>query len=323
MQPLSQSHLSLLENCPRRYQYVFFDALSGPTSFDQQMRAQWGKQFHLLMQQRALNLPVDALFEADAEMAQSVAALVEAATDSLPEPSIASDSTISAVLQANSMPALENAVSVGEPFSQSEHRRTLAFNGYLLTVVYDRVVVKTTEIGVQGEILDWKTYPKPPKKAWLAQDWQTRLYLYVLCETTPLLPEQISMTYWFVRQGRPSPDFAVSSAASDSDASSSLDKPSAYRFQYSLDKHDQTRRDLAELTDGLSKMMARSHFPMVDIGLGRCDRCPFNVRCDLSDDTFGPRRSERLSPHTLANQSQHLLQTARQLNLDTVEEIPL
>jgi ATP-dependent exoDNAse (exonuclease V) beta subunit len=59
----------------------------------------------------------------------------------------------------------------------------------LLTVIYDLLI----EAEDNAQILDWKTYPQPKEQNRLAKDWQTRLYLYVLAETSDYLPEQISM----------------------------------------------------------------------------------------------------------------------------------
>jgi hypothetical protein len=36
----------------------------------------------------------------------------------------------------------------------------------------------------------------------LAKNWQTRLYLYVLAETSAYPPDSLSMTYWFVQLPR-------------------------------------------------------------------------------------------------------------------------
>ncbi|MGC1307674.1 MAG: PD-(D/E)XK nuclease family protein [Phormidesmis sp.] len=282
MRPLSQSHLTLLSACPRKYQYIFFDGLSGPSTYEQQATTHWGSQFHLLMQQRALDLPVEVLSTADAEMAASLAALAKAAPDvfkHLPTVHIAQP----------------HQSSDPNSFSQSEHKRTLIFNDYLLTVVYDLVVCSPEA----GQIFDWKTHQRPPRPEWLQNDWQTRLYLYVLCETTALSPKQLSMVYWFVRLTPPT-DAAPDAA------------PSFYRFGYSESQHDQTRRDLQALTDELTKMRAQGYFPKVAVEKGLCDRCPFNVRCD------------RIPPNSaIPTDPYHLLKAASQLTADSVEEIPL
>ncbi len=295
MFPLSQSHLAQFSTCPRKYQYICFDTLSGPATYEQHVTTQWGSQFHRLMQQQALNLPVDILSGADSEMAASLRALRAAAPDVfayLPESNASTN-------------ASDSGDSTGA-FSQSEHRRTLAFNGYLLTVVYDLVVIADKR---GGQIFDWKTHQQPPKKAWLEKDWQTRLYLYVLCETSELPPESVSMTYWFVRSSQN----AIQKTAADQTADV---QPSAYKFTYSLVQHDQTRRDLQQLTDELTRMRSQAHFPKVAIEKGLCDRCLFNVRCDRMAPT-------QIISHPLSQDPKQLLKAAQQLTIDSVQEIPL
>jgi CRISPR/Cas system-associated exonuclease Cas4 (RecB family) len=53
-------------------------------------------------------------------------------------------------------------------------------------------------------IYDWKTSVKRPKRAWLKERWQTRIYPYLLAvagahfsPTQAIAPEQIEMVYWF------------------------------------------------------------------------------------------------------------------------------
>ncbi|NEQ51797.1 MAG: PD-(D/E)XK nuclease family protein [Leptolyngbya sp. SIO3F4] len=240
---LSQAHLTLLESCPRRFQYIFDQSLAVPPNPDGQEAALWGSQFHLLMQQQALGMSIDIMAEANEEMTAKVDALRQKAPHLFhPQPS--------------------------ERLRQSEHQRTLALNGYVFTVIYDLLVL-TQELGL---IVDWKTYLKPSLKEYLAHDWQTRLYLYVLAETSDLEPEQLAMVYWFVRhrdkQGNELP-------------------PSDYRFVYSLEQHDQTRTDLLQLTDRLSDLRQQEYFPKTDY-LDRCQRCPFQIRCQRVDELVLP-----------------------------------
>ena len=283
MLALSQSHLTLLESCPRRYQHVFFDALSTPSTYEQHTKTQWGSQFHLLMQQQALDLPIQAVSQADAQMAASLNALAKAAPEVF-----------------DHLPATRSPSA----FSQSEHRRTLAFNNYLLTVVYDLVVFsgQPDQGHTNGHIFDWKTHQTPQKKTRLMTDWQTRLYQFVLCETTDLAPEQISMTYWFVRLDESEPSAMATST-----------KPSSYQFDYDLAQHDQTRQDLLSLTDQLTEMRRIETFPKVDIAKGLCEHCPFAVRCDRLPVATTPQ----------SRTTQQFLQTASQLTADSVSEVPL
>jgi hypothetical protein len=233
--PLSQGHLNLFEACPRKFQYIFNDSLAVPPSPEQQASAGWGNQFHLLMQQQALGLPIEVMAAADADMMASVEALKQTAPDLF-----AADETV---------------------LRLSESQRSLEVNGYLLTVIYDWLVLSPQG----GEIVDWKTYLRPPQREKLAVDWQTRLYLYVLTETSGLRPEQVSMTYWFVRHRDPQ---------------SKAIQPLFYRFSYSVQKHEQTRQDLGQLTQRLTVLrQAALDFPQVDLARGICAQCPFMMRC--------------------------------------------
>ena len=60
---LSQAQLNTLEACPRLFQHLHLDQLGSPVPPEQQESLTWGSQFHLLMQQQALGLPVEALVD--------------------------------------------------------------------------------------------------------------------------------------------------------------------------------------------------------------------------------------------------------------------
>lgn len=244
---LSQGQLNLLKSCPRRFQHIYFDQLGSPTNPEQQERQTWGSRFHLLMQQRELGLPVEPLFQEDAQLQRWVTALAIAAPEILtPNP---------------------------KTFRQAEHCRTLNFQGYLLTVIYDLLI----EDEQQAQILDWKTYLKPRNRQYLEHDWQTRLYLYVLAETSDYSPEQISMTYWFV-QSQP--------------------EPQSLKFTYNTGQHEQTRRDLThlltELTGWLQRYRDGEDFPQVGESQGDCTYCNFAVRCQRTPEDLDLGRKDRL-----------------------------
>ncbi|GAB4201958.1 MAG: PD-(D/E)XK nuclease family protein [Coleofasciculaceae cyanobacterium] len=236
--PLSQGQLKLLETCPRKFQHVYIEQLGTPVSPEQQERLTWGSRFHLLMQQRELGLPVESLVEEDTQLQHWMTALVNAASDVLtPTP---------------------------QTFRESEHCRTLNFNGYLLTVIYDLLIEDETS----AQILDWKTYPLPQNKTWLSKDWQTRLYLFVLAETSDYAAEEISMTYWFVK---------------------SQPQPQSIKFSYSRAQHEKTRQDLTRLLKKLNRWMEDYYnkgipFPQVSEEKGYCGECNFAVRCQRTSD---------------------------------------
>ncbi len=201
---LSQGQLNLLQTCPPKFQQVYLDQLSSPVSPEQQEKQTWGSRFHLLMQQRELGLPIESLLKEDKQLQHSITSLVRA----VPE-----------ILQSGA-----------ETWRDAEHCRTFSFRGYLLTVVYDLLIADSKK----AQILDWKTYLQPKNKAQLGKDWQTRLYLYVLAETLGYLPEQISMTYWFVKLPT---------------------EPQSLTFTYSSSQHEKTRQDLTGLLTQLDNWL--------------------------------------------------------------------
>ncbi len=206
---ISQGQLNLLETCPPQFQRIYLEELASPPTPQQQERLTWGSRFHLLMQQRELGLPIESLTTEDQEMGNSLKALI----DEIPE---------LVTFDSNN-------------FREAEHNRTLVFNDYLFTVIYDLLIAEKDK----AKILDWKTYfiSEDEKKLVkerqkLAKNWQTRLYFYVLAETSDYSPEQISMTYWFVKLPH---------------------KPQSLTFTYNIQQHQQTYMDLKLLLSQLDR----------------------------------------------------------------------
>ncbi|HSM80388.1 MAG TPA: PD-(D/E)XK nuclease family protein [Nodosilinea sp.] len=243
MLTLTQGHLRQLELCPRRYQYSYLEQVPVPPDPATAEGQRWGTQFHQVMQQRELGLPLDDFLRQDAALDGAVRGLLAAAP--------------------------ELFAPQAEGWRQSEHRRTLAFNGYTLTAIYDLLVMGPTS----GKIVDWKTYQKPARPAQLAKDWQTRLYLYLLVETSDLAPEQVAMVYWFV-----APPRAVEPAG----------PPTSVTIAYTAAQHRRTGADLLRLTDRLTELLAtQPDLPQVDSTQGLCARCPYVVRCQRSAERYG------------------------------------
>lgn len=245
---LSQGQLNLLQTCPRKFQQIYLDQLSSPPTPEQQIRQAWGSQFHLLMQQRELGLPIEALVQEDAQLQRCFAAFMQVAPDIL--------------------------TTVGDReavvLRESEHRRTMSLDGFLLTVIYDLLILETD----QAQIFDWKTYPRPQSVDRLAQDWQTRLYPFVLTETSEYQPEQISMTYWFV-QAQDEPTQTL--------------RPQALTFTYSEALHQQNWQALTQLLSQLHQWLDRYQagepFPQVAPNSSECGSCHFSGRCQRSQAT--------------------------------------
>ncbi|MEH1817176.1 MAG: PD-(D/E)XK nuclease family protein [Nostoc sp.] len=253
---LSQGQLNLLEACPRKFQHTYLEKLNSPSNPEQEERLTLGSRFHLLMQQREMGLPIDSFLEADAQLQSWMLGFADAA------------------------PEILTAASDNQTFRESEHYRTLQVQDYLLTVVYDLLIADNQ----QAQILDWKTYPKPPNKRKLESNWQTRLYLYVLAETSDYLPEKISMTYWFVQ---------------------SEGKPQNIKFNYSTAQHAQTGKKLnqllSQLTNWLENYQNNQQFPQVVEGSKTCDSCQFAKRCDAYGGKLRIQSTEEAAKDSLPN----------------------
>ena len=222
---LSQSHLNLLSLCPPKFQQVYLDGLGSIPNPKHQESMEWGSRFHLLMQQRELNLPIEPFLANDSELDASVKDLINA----VPELIAPETST----------------------WREAEHYRTLGYGNFVLTAIYDLLVGQENK----AIILDWKTYRQPQKRDKLASNWQTRLYLYLLAETSEYVPEQIQMTYWFVKSG----------------------KPTNITFNYSKTLYRQTERDLAALLTQLETWLQNYQQDGIDLPhKPNCRDCPYH-----------------------------------------------
>ncbi|MBF2063896.1 MAG: PD-(D/E)XK nuclease family protein [Calothrix sp. C42_A2020_038] len=263
---LSQGQINTLEKCPRQFQHTYIEQLYSPTDPERDQRLMLGSRFHLLMQQRAMGLSIDSFLEADAQLRSWVDGI---------------NSMAPSILKASNNETRE-----------SEHYRTLQFQNYLLTVVYDLLIADS----VQAQIIDWKTYPKPQNPRYLEQNWQTRLYLFVLAQTSQYIPENISMTYWFVQ-----PE----------------DKPQNIKFNYTTVQHEQTKNKLNELltqlTQYISEYYQGKNFPQVREGSKICEKCQFATRCHRNYAVFN--NNSESSPSLAVESSL--------LNLVTIEEVTL
>lgn len=268
---LSQSQLTLIEQCPRKFQYIYLDQLAAPIPAEQREHLIRGSQLHHLMQQHELQLPASKLFPES--------------PNGFDDFGISQDPTAQRMLNAPSdqLYQMVEALTAEVPtldektvFRQSEYRLTLAWSDVLLTVIYDLLLLDTS----QAHIFDWKTYLRPPNlqslRQRLSNHWQTKLYPFVLVETSDYSPEAVDITYWFVKQqegeqGGPNPFV-----------------PECLSFPYSDRLHQQTKQDLTRIIGQLQQWVeAYQHsqpLPQVDISQGLCSQCSFQMRCDRPQD---------------------------------------
>jgi hypothetical protein len=253
---LSQKHLQILETCPRQFEYIYFDRLTLPVAPAQQIKSRLGKDFHLLMQQQELGLPIESILAQSSQMAGWMKAIMETAP--------------------------ELFETDAQTWRESEHLRTLAIDNYLFTGIYDLLILQPD----RADIIDWKTYPLPRYKKDLAREWQTKLYLYLLAETSEYLPKQIAFTYWFI-QSNP--------------------RPKSVQICYTLKQHRQTHDELlalsSKLTNWLNSYQADGEpFPQVEQSTGLCQHCHFATRCrreqssEASPSTFMSHELAQIPP---------------------------
>ncbi|MBD2386188.1 PD-(D/E)XK nuclease family protein [Cylindrospermum sp. FACHB-282] len=272
---LSQGQLNLLEACPRKFQHTYLEQLNTPSNPQQEEKQTLGSRFHLLMQQQEMGLPIQSFLEADAQLQSWMAGFANAAPEIL-------------------TPFIDN-----QTFRESEHYRTLQVQNYLLTVIYDLLIADRQ----QAQILDWKTYPQPPTRSKLEKNWQTRLYMFVLAETSEYSPEQISMTYWFVQ---------------------SQGQPQSIKFSYDASQHKKTAKRLNQLLSQLSNWLELYQkdelFPQVpEAQKALCNNCQFAVRCARSQR--GVRGASRREAHRSQVTEEAIANSLP--NLDNIQEIAL
>ncbi|MEE3717455.1 PD-(D/E)XK nuclease family protein [Tumidithrix elongata RA019] len=248
---VSQGHLNVWITCQRKFQHLFIDGLN-LSATEQQDKRLLGERFHLLMQQRELGLDVTELAESDPKLQKWLLTFLTE-----PPTTIAGDRLC-------------------------EHRRTLELNiqdraqarCYVITAIYDLLILGDRK----AQILDWKTHARPLSFATLQANWQTRLYLYILANTSDYLPEQLSMTYWFANTAE------------------------SVAIAYDSQQHQQTHQELLRILSEMSKVMpdvtpaiVKPHFEQLPLGSDECMRCEFAYRCQRRE-TMG---SEELLANSL------------------------
>ncbi len=237
---ISQSHLSQFTRCPRKFQYRYLEQWGLPTCDSQRDQQTLGSQFHNLLQQREMGLDIQPFLKDSPPLQQWFEALLQ-----FPPPFI-----------------------IGE--RRSEHQQTMVCEGFMLVVVYDLLIQNSQ----QAQILDWKTYTRPRNLSDLLNDWQTRLYPYLLVETSSYSPEQVSMVYWFAQiRGK---------------ASHSLVLP--YDSAQHQQTQEQLRQVLSQLRQSLSMYEGNQDFSQAPLEEGHCYRhehtCPFLARCRVRPQVF-------------------------------------
>lgn len=281
---LSQSQLTLLEQCPRKFQYIYLDQITAPIPPHDREHLTRGSQVHHLMHQHELQFPPELLQDFDKDSSPR--------THSGQERDKASTAQIYQMAQAlaSAVPSLNESTV----FRQSEYRLTLEWSGVMLTVVYDLLLLDAEK----AHIFDWKTYLKPPQlqqlRQRLANHWQTKLYPFVLVETSNYSPDDVDIAYWFVKPQPP----AIQNNQHQIDGNtkdmiphqeeSNAFESDCLTFSYSDRLHQQTHQELTacinKLQDWLEDYQQGRLLPQINIEQGLCTQCSFKIRCDRMED---------------------------------------
>ena len=178
----TQSNLQDYLDCPYRFylRYILqtkWPALVVEDAVKFEQRGQAGARFHRLAQQQLVGIPEEQLTRlADADSDPEIAVWMEHFLTHVPQR------------------------LVGEKFI--EISLSTIINNQRLVAKYDLILVDHDHHTMT--IFDWKTSQKQPKKAWLLDRIQTRLYRFLLVQASQTLaqgqvfkPQDIAMDYWF------------------------------------------------------------------------------------------------------------------------------
>lgn len=176
----SQSNLKDYLDCPYRFylRYILhtkWPALLVEDALEFERRGQAGARFHRLIQQYLLGIPESRLTEiAEADPNPTFIHWWDAFLGHVPQH-----------IEGKKYVEITLSTRIGD------HR---------LVAKYDLILVQDEKL----LIFDWKTSQKQPKRSWLFDRVQTKLYRLILTQTsgsltsnTTLNPEDITMNYWF------------------------------------------------------------------------------------------------------------------------------
>ncbi|MFN2196490.1 MAG: PD-(D/E)XK nuclease family protein [Anaerolineales bacterium] len=243
----SQGSLQDYRDCRRRFQLRYLQRLAWPAvqaepQLENERHMQLGARFHRLVQQHLSGVPADRLTPA------------------------AEDEKLALwwrnfLASRDKMPALG-----GKPLLELPLEAEITLSAPLLDT---RLVAKFDLIAAAPDgrlvIFDWKTSSRRPRRSWLAQRLQTRVYPYLLVRAgrdlnrgQPVSPEQVTLVYWFA--GFP-------------------DDPE--RFSYQTADFERDAADLEALVSEISRL-GPDEFDLTDV-FERCRFCQYRSLCDRGE----------------------------------------
>jgi hypothetical protein len=203
----SQSSLQDYVDCRRRFQLRYLQNLAWPAlqsepALENERFMLRGSLFHHLTQQYFSGVPEDRL------------------QTGITDPDLAGwwDQFMGFVHQEK----LDQRLATQPPGLYAEKSFTAPLGAYRLVAQYDLIL---SDAPGHFRIYDWKTSQKRPKRKWLAERVQTRLYPYLFLRAGSSLnsgaaiePQALEMLYWFAAFPDQPERFAYSQAAYDQDA---------------------------------------------------------------------------------------------------------
>jgi hypothetical protein len=177
----SKGNLQDYAECPRLFElrhlrHILWPAIQSQPVLESERARMEGKQFHRLIHQSLLGIP-DKDLEAIAK------------GEDLRRWWSNFRSSMSASLKGDCFP---------------EFTLTIPFESWQLVAIYDLIVVSPSG---SLHFYDWKTSRQRPKKLWVLEWLQTRVYPYLLVKAGGFLapshsidPQNVEMTYWFAEQ---------------------------------------------------------------------------------------------------------------------------
>jgi len=226
----SQGILQDYVDCPRRFQLRYLLRLAWPAvevepALEHERHLQQGAAFHRLVHQHVLGLSTERLSSvvSDKDLSRWWHNYLNSAPADLAEsryPEVALSAPVSGhrLVAKYDLVAVEPVLSpsAGLGINSAEGPGQQTDFGY----AQDRLS--------RAVILDWKTSRKRPRRKWLAERLQTRVYPYLLVragshlgshpnEGRPFRPEQVEMVYWFANFPEDAEYFPYDAAQYDAD----------------------------------------------------------------------------------------------------------
>jgi hypothetical protein len=209
----SQGSLQDYVDCPRRFQLRYIQRLAWPAvevepALENEQRLQQGAAFHRLVHQHLLGLSPEHLSSTitDEDLSRWWHNYLESAPVD-PSASLYPEVILSAPVSGHRLVAKYDLVTVGPALSRVEGPVLSEAEGPVLSKAEGPVLSRVEGPGQRVMIVDWKTSRKRPRRKWLAERLQTKVYPYLLIRASshlleigdrrPFQPEQVEMVYWF------------------------------------------------------------------------------------------------------------------------------